>query len=258
MSNFDHQRFPRRLNLGCGFDHREAYLNVDLNECHTPDLVADVCELTMLPSGYYEEIIAQDVLEHLPRTSTSKALREWNRLLQVGGRLYLRVPSLEALASLFQQSNSFERHAELMHFLFGTQAYTGDFHLTSFTQLLLEGYLRQAGFQPETITILHDWLFDASAKKISALIPDSLEQGKKKLFEISEPRDFVAAAYRLLLRREPDSEGQAFFLDGLRAGHLEYAQVVAIIEGSPEYHQLQSAPSVLNSIENSAADSQSH
>ncbi|MBK7984892.1 MAG: methyltransferase domain-containing protein [Candidatus Competibacteraceae bacterium] len=112
MSNFDHQRFPS-LEPGLWFRSSRSLSQRRSEFPDKPDLVADVCELTMLPSGYYEEIIAQDVLEHLPRTSTSKALREWNRLLQVGGRLYLRVPSLEALASLFQQSNSFERHAEL-------------------------------------------------------------------------------------------------------------------------------------------------
>ena len=243
MSDFDYRRFPQRLNLGCGWDHREGYLNVDLNAFHKPDLIADVCQLSMLPDRYYEEILAQDLLEHLPRTSTSTALCEWNRLLQIGGRLCLRVPSFEGIAALFREGSTFERHAELMQFLFGTQAYTGDFHLTSFTRVLLEGYLRQTGFQVEQITILHGWLFDASARKVSDLMPNSIEIEKKKLFEIADPREFVTAAYRLLLKRDPDPEGESFFVGGLSASHLGCAQVLAVIEGSPEYRQLHSSPS---------------
>lgn len=241
MNDFDYQHFPRRLNLGCGWDHREGYLNVDLNAFHKPDLVADVCQLSMLPGGYYEEILAQDVLEHLPRTSTSSALREWSRLLQIGGYLCLRVPSFEELAALFRESNTFERHIELMQFLFGTQAYTGDFHFTSFTRILLEGYLRQAGFQVEKITTLHGWLFDVTARKICDLTPNTLDLEKKKLFEISDQHEFITAAYRLLLKRDPDPEGKAFFVDGLNAGHFKRAQVLAVIEGSPEYRQLHSS-----------------
>jgi hypothetical protein len=33
---------PRKLNLGCGWDKRDGYLNVDLHGSHDPDLVADV------------------------------------------------------------------------------------------------------------------------------------------------------------------------------------------------------------------------
>jgi predicted SAM-dependent methyltransferase len=53
-----------KLNLGCGFDHRAGYLNVDMHPFTNPDLVADVLDLSMLPAATYDEIIAQDVLEH--------------------------------------------------------------------------------------------------------------------------------------------------------------------------------------------------
>ncbi len=74
---------PDRLNLGCGWDLREGYLNVDVHDFHKPDLVADVTKLDMLPSGRYREIIAQDVLEHLPvrapRQSSRSGAAFWPR-----------------------------------------------------------------------------------------------------------------------------------------------------------------------------------
>src|SRR6478672_11115968 len=67
---FDPNAHPRRLNLGCGFDYREGFLNIDLNDFHKPDLVADVRNLHSLPSDFYEELVANDVLEHLERAET--------------------------------------------------------------------------------------------------------------------------------------------------------------------------------------------
>src|SRR3954449_9383032 len=54
---------PTRLNVGCGYDIRPGFLNVDNGDWHSPDLVADITDLVMLPSGHFEEIVAQDVLE---------------------------------------------------------------------------------------------------------------------------------------------------------------------------------------------------
>jgi hypothetical protein len=76
---------PTRLSLGCGWDIRPDFLNVDFVPAHNPDLVADVTNLPMLPSGYFDEIVAQDVLEHFERGKTSGALAEWSRLLSDTG-----------------------------------------------------------------------------------------------------------------------------------------------------------------------------
>src|SRR5436853_7490297 len=93
-TDFDARSAPRRLNLGCGWDHRAGYVNVDFHAYHKPDLVADVRKLGFLPAGHYDEIVAQDVLEHLPRRQTLAVLRHWNRLLRKGGTLELRVPNV--------------------------------------------------------------------------------------------------------------------------------------------------------------------
>lgn len=72
--SFDRAAYPKQLNLGCGFDHREGYLNFDMNVWHQPDLLADVRKIGFLPAKYCDEILAQHVLELLPRTETLRAL----------------------------------------------------------------------------------------------------------------------------------------------------------------------------------------
>lgn len=161
---FDPHEWPDKLNLGCGWDHRDGYLNVDLYEFHNPDLAADITTLAMLPRAYYREIVAQDVLEHIGRTQTADTLKVWAALLAPGGRLILRVPSLLDLAQLFD-GDAVEQHETLMQCLFGTQAYAGDYHLTSFTQPLLRHYLANAGLTMRRCDLRDGWLFDVEATK---------------------------------------------------------------------------------------------
>ncbi len=60
---------PRRINIGCGYDVRPGWLNVDSVARHGPDLIADATDLSMLPNGHFDEVVANDVLEHIERTS---------------------------------------------------------------------------------------------------------------------------------------------------------------------------------------------
>ena len=166
---FDPSKYPDKLNLGCGWDIREGYLNVDLHDFHKPDLVADVTKLDMLPSGGYSEIIAQDVLEHLPRQSTVEVLREWSRLLRLGGKLELRVPSVIDLAELMKlpENQTISQQELFVQCLFGTQAYTEDCHYTTFTEPLLRHYLAEANLEAETWGMRDGWLFEVGARKVA-------------------------------------------------------------------------------------------
>jgi len=171
-SVFDPALFPDRLNLGCGYDHRHGYLNVDINDFHSPDLVADVTDLNMLPADRYREILAQDVLEHLPRTVTVDVLLEWNRLLSVGGTLHLRLPSVVDLVVLLKapENQSVEMQERLIQCLFGTQAYSEDTHLTTFTEPLLRHYLDEAGFAVVNWGLRDEWLFEVDAEKVRSIV----------------------------------------------------------------------------------------
>jgi predicted SAM-dependent methyltransferase len=57
----------------------------------------------MLPSGAFDEVLAQDVLEHVERAKTGPALHEWSRLLASGGILHVRVPALAGMFDLLAQ-----------------------------------------------------------------------------------------------------------------------------------------------------------
>jgi predicted SAM-dependent methyltransferase len=232
---FDYAKFPRRLNLGCGFDLRQGYLNVDLQSCHKPDLIADVGELDFLPAGYYEEILAQDVLEHLPRMSTCKTLVHWNRLLAPGGLLRLRVPNvlaiLERMASGTNQSVA--KQEELIQFLFGTQAYTGDFHLTSFTEVLLRHYLQTTGYEVVSIETMDDGNFDATSRKVRSVHPHDVGDFSD-LLSIKRDEDFVRECYLSILEREADAEGANHYVSSLAQARMVRGAVIDLMWNSDE------------------------
>ena len=62
MSAFQYSNFPKKLNLGCGNDKREKFLNIDLNSSHKPDLISDVTNLEVLPDNYYSYMARQQNL----------------------------------------------------------------------------------------------------------------------------------------------------------------------------------------------------
>jgi predicted SAM-dependent methyltransferase len=228
-NKFDYSSFPNKLNLGCGYDILKGYLNIDLNEFHHPDLVADVTNLKMLPSNYYIEILAYDVLEHIERTKTKEVLAEWNRLLIPGGLIKIRVPNLIGLLSLFSKNDyqGIKKQEELIQCCFGTQAYNGDFHYTSFTESLIRHYLKVSGFEGISIMDRDEWLFEITAKKMVGL---NQETDKDR----TRTRDFLHNAYLDILYREPDDEGYNYFFNQLSSGKMEEETVLIILKNSDE------------------------
>lgn len=105
---------------------------MDFAPHHKPDFAADVLNLP-IAEGAIGEILAQDVLEHLPRTSTTEALAEWRRVTEADEVARIRVPSLFHAVDLKRSADTLSMHQILVQNLYGTQAYTGDVHLTSFT-----------------------------------------------------------------------------------------------------------------------------
>jgi predicted SAM-dependent methyltransferase len=226
-AEFAYHEFPKKLNLGCGFDHRQGYINIDFQEFHNPDLIADITKLSMLPDDYYEEIVAQDVLEHIERTKTLTVLVEWNRLLRCGGILILRVPNLIGLLELFKHTDfvSPGQQENLVQCLFGTQAYSGDFHLTGFTEILLRHYLVSAGFELQSLKAKDRWLFDATAIKIG---PPKIPS-KNNTISQRDAGLFLKKVYKKYLNREPDPQGMQFWSEKLVSGELSTEEVDATI-----------------------------
>jgi SAM-dependent methyltransferase len=96
--------YPVAINLGSGKDWREDCLNVDVEARWNPDVLLDIAQPISFPleletprlgriavcQGMYEQLIANDVLEHIPNLPA--AMTNCLRLLKLGGELIVKVP----------------------------------------------------------------------------------------------------------------------------------------------------------------------
>lgn len=97
-------RYPLRLNVGSGKDWRDDALNLDISKRWRPDVVLDLAQPWVLPlavdaerfpnltlhENMFDEIVANDVLEHVADLAT--AMTNCLRLLKPGGVLRAKVP----------------------------------------------------------------------------------------------------------------------------------------------------------------------
>lgn len=91
-----------KLNLGSGKDWRKDCINADIQPEKKPDWLLDICNVPWgdvidtrlgrfaIEKGMFHEIIANDVLEHIP--DLVKAMTNCRDLLKRGGEMYIHVP----------------------------------------------------------------------------------------------------------------------------------------------------------------------
>ncbi len=167
-----------KLNLGCGSDVREGYINIDLRQTHPNVIIAD---LSVMPWPFADcsasEIMMLDFLEHLPYGLTRRVLLECYRVLEEKGTLIVQVPDGTHLTRALAQEGKYlcnrdggdmyvSRYEDstnltacpkcgqsaddiseaAMRRLYGGQDYAGNFHNTCFTQRSLSRKLQECGF----------------------------------------------------------------------------------------------------------------
>jgi len=148
-----------RLNLGSGELPLAGYVNIDRKTGR------EAYPLPYLPDGSVSEVRAAHVLEHFGFLEVPSVLREWVRVLQVGGWLRIAVPDLdwivrkmvgsdypvvpadtptEALVSI-QSVDEDGVTVPVENYLFGGQQDADDFHKIAFNEWKLSALMRSVG-----------------------------------------------------------------------------------------------------------------
>jgi SAM-dependent methyltransferase len=82
---------PRKLNLGCGEDYKEGYVNVDFHGHVNIDVQHDLNSIPYpFADNSFDHVLASHVLEHLDRPFV--VMKELHRILKPGGTLIVKVP----------------------------------------------------------------------------------------------------------------------------------------------------------------------
>ena len=160
---FDPLAHPRRLNLGAGFDNRPGYLNVDLNDFHGPDLVGDARSFPScrrpLRGGHRAGCARTSRAGGRPESACRVATVAGPRADGCG----CGSPTCRRSCAGWRQDETAERHRQIMHFMFGTQAYNGDFHLAGYTDVLaLRRTDAGAGWRRPQLELRDDWLWEGT------------------------------------------------------------------------------------------------
>lgn len=82
-----------KLEIGCGKKPREGYSTCDIRDLPAVDYVCNADDLPFEDNSV-EEVYSRHVAEHFTLKEFLKVLEEWNRVLKVGGTIYIICPNL--------------------------------------------------------------------------------------------------------------------------------------------------------------------
>jgi SAM-dependent methyltransferase len=133
-----------KLNLGCGYDLREGYINCDK---YNPSAQENWDMLSIpLQDNSVDEILAYHIIEHVPYGVAFSALQEWHRVLKQSGRLRLETPDFTASCKAFAIADARERLDLQGHFFSEAGNTPGQLHYFLLTEENLFWMLDVKGF----------------------------------------------------------------------------------------------------------------
>jgi predicted SAM-dependent methyltransferase len=140
----------KTLNLGCGdrtYTHYpEGYECWNVDNRDSLKKVDQVCDVRDLPftDESFDYILASDIVEHFPIKETPALLKEWIRVLKVGGIIEMRTPNLDYWTKEYKE----KRNAKVVSYhLFGGQQYSGNFHYVVFDRAWLRELCQARGLK---------------------------------------------------------------------------------------------------------------
>jgi predicted SAM-dependent methyltransferase len=138
----------RRLHIG-GKIRADGWEVVNAQPAPYVDHVCNANDLSRFDNNTFAAIYASHVVEHFDyRGELQKALKEWLRVLEPGGTIFISVPDLDILAKLLLAKNELTANErfEVMRMIFGGHVDKYDYHLTGLNEDFMTIMLRNAGY----------------------------------------------------------------------------------------------------------------
>jgi glycosyltransferase involved in cell wall biosynthesis len=140
-----------KLNLGCGHDHLEGWINVDVVEQVKPDVLLDLRQEWHWANDTVHEVLLKDILEHFTWEDLQWVMSELSRVTALGAVVTVRVPNIDQITRQFAKDPVVRNL-----FLYGDTHETGVFgaHKVGFTPELLTTLFVYYGFELVSIESL--------------------------------------------------------------------------------------------------------
>ena len=139
---------PRKLHIG-GQVKSEGWEVLNASPAPYVDHVCNANNLSRFADNTFSEIYASHVAEHFDYNGElGQALKEWNRVLKPGGKIYISVPDLDLLAEwlLAKDRMSVSERFAVMRIIFGGHKDEYDFHKIGLNEEFLTEFFKQTGF----------------------------------------------------------------------------------------------------------------
>ena len=140
-----------QLNLGSGTTRMKGYVNID-KYSKEADLHIDVAELPYADNTV-DKIYTAHMVEHVTLQEFQKMLKEWRRILKVGGLLVIRCPNIEVYLKRWLAGDYKLRWGEGLNWLLGLVS-KGEGHVNRnfFTAKRLKQIVGSADFKIKSCT----------------------------------------------------------------------------------------------------------
>jgi FkbM family methyltransferase len=138
----------RKLHIG-GQEESEGWEILNATPAPYVTHVCNANDLSIFQDNTFTEIYASHVLEHFDYSAELEAtLKEWLRVMEPGGKIYISVPDLDVLAELILQKDKLtvDERFFVMRMMFGGHIDKYDYHVVGLNQDFLAGYLNNAGY----------------------------------------------------------------------------------------------------------------
>ena len=138
----------RRLHIG-GTVEKQGWEVLNAVSGPHVDHMGNAADLSMFADETFSEIYSSNVLEHFDYVNeVPGVLKEWHRVLNNKGLLYVSVPDMDRLCELFLMKDalSLQESFHVMRMIFGGHTDQYDYHAVGLNLEFLVSYLTEAGF----------------------------------------------------------------------------------------------------------------
>lgn len=145
MSSQDVAQKFTSLHLGCGKRYIPFFTyHIDTRQLPHVDYVTSADDLHMFGDNSVDLIYNSHLLEHFGRNQVEDVLKEWYRVLKVGGILEIAVPDFEKLVAVYLKTGDLKL---ILGSLVGRQDYPENTHYVVFDYSSLSEILGKVGFK---------------------------------------------------------------------------------------------------------------
>jgi len=125
-------------------------------EQHPVDVVCDARKLT-LPDEYADIVYTSECLEHFPWREYQDVLKEWCRIVKVGGRIRIEVPDFLLACNQILEADTLDMDRRMQQIFFAEQLNEFDYHYVGITHRMLIDDFENMNFKVIDVKRGSDW-----------------------------------------------------------------------------------------------------